>query len=174
MWGSRACRFGETLATLLVMVVAFGAKPVAQTPSAVQQARQSGTPVTITGELSAVYADDFANKRSELIYLLREERSNRVFRVHFEKAPPKEWRRGGSLTLSGHANGSEVYVQADQMSTTTVSPTTSSPVSTQTLVQGSSPVAGEQTTVVMVANFADDLNPALADDLLAARYEPAP
>lgn len=155
MWGSRACRFGETIATLLMIVAAIGATPVAQTRSSVQQARQSGTPVTITGELSAIYADDFANKRSELVYVIRDERSNRVFRVHFEREPPREWRKGSSLTVSGRMNGSEIDVLADQMSDATVQSTTSSTTSAQPAVQGASPVAGEQTTVVMVANFQD-------------------
>jgi hypothetical protein len=56
----------------------------AQAPTTFEQPFQPGTPVTVTGELTVMYADDFENKRSELIHTIVDERTGKSLRIRFE------------------------------------------------------------------------------------------
>src|SRR5258708_5168961 len=92
---------------------------LAQGATTFAQGWQSGTPATVTGVLSTLYADDFANRRSELINMIRDERTGQSFRLRFEKEVPAAVRPNAKVTVSGRMRGSEIYMQADQVSSTT-------------------------------------------------------
>jgi chitodextrinase len=112
---------------------------------------QNGTPVTVTGEVTVLYADDFANNRAEQIYLIWDEASGRSFRVRFAGESPENLRPGTRTSFTGRARQSELYVlsaAADPGSTTSSS-------AAQTPVSSVLAVTGDQHTLVMAANFID-------------------
>src|SRR5206468_4113617 len=55
---------------------AFAQAPAADA-SAFAAAWQNGTPTTVTGELTVIYADDFKSHRSELVHMIRDERTGK-------------------------------------------------------------------------------------------------
>jgi len=145
--GRWRARVVSVSAALLVAVLAVTLQ--AQSPTAFERAWQSGAPTTITGQLTELFADDFARGRSELMHVIRDSRSGRSFRIHLDREAPAHWRSGRTVTVSGRANGSELYVLAastDPNATSSTSPSSGTPTPT---------VVGDQKTLVMVANFTD-------------------
>ena len=61
---------------------------------------QSGTPVSVTGELTVIYADDFKNQRSELVHMIRDERTGRSFQLRFQRETPGHLRSGDRVTAA--------------------------------------------------------------------------
>jgi hypothetical protein len=110
---------------------------------------QNGTPLTVTGELTVFYADDFANHRADLVHMVRDERTGRSFQLRFDKEPA-HLRSGAVVTITGRASAAEIYVLADQISP--VSPASSGTGSTTVAAPT---VAGDQKTLVIVAGFRD-------------------
>ncbi len=142
------------LLIVLAVILSTGAgRPIAQSAAPEVANRQfaagwqQGTPLTVTGEVTAIYADDFANHRSELAHVIRDNRTGRSFQIRFDKKPGN-LRVGTVMTITGHALESEIYVLADQTSAT-------SPATAETIVQTTPVVAGDQKTLVIVANFRD-------------------
>lgn len=111
---------------------------------AVAAAPADAIPVDITGELTVLYADDFKNKRAELQYFIEDKQSNRRYRLQFDGTPPGHMRTGATVKVRGKAKGKAVYLDADGVDSS------NDPVAPATLA-----VAGEQKTLVMVANFND-------------------
>jgi gametolysin peptidase M11/alpha-galactosidase-like protein len=136
---------------LTVLTLARSTEIVAQAPSDFQKGWQSGTPVAVTGVVSAIYADDFANQRSELVHMMRDERTGQSFQLHFEKQTPQDLRSGAKIKVVGRSLGSEIYVAGCCEST--MASTTSS--SLQTTNVSTAPLTGDQPTLVMVTNFLD-------------------
>src|SRR5688572_17269268 len=138
-----------------------GGHAQSQAPAAAQdafaRAFQNGTPATITGQLTAVIADDFGRGRSELMHFVRDSQTGRSFRVHYQGAPPG-FDNGSVITASGRSSGSELYVLAASADTSLVSSSsvTSSPAS-------STAMAGERRVAVIVANFRDKVVDCSAD-----------
>jgi len=112
---------------------------------------RSGTPVTITGEVTVFYADDFEKRQSTIDHGIRDDRTGQMFRLRFEHDAPLTVRSGTKLTVTGHAVGSEVYVAGccDAASGTTSSS------NMQILSTPSSAPQGDQRTLVIVGNFRD-------------------
>jgi hypothetical protein len=109
----------------------------------------------VTGVLTAIYSDDFANRRSELVHVIRDEETGRVFRVRFEKEPAG-LRSGARLTIGGRSVGSEIFVAAccdTAGATTNVQSTSNSTFS-----------AGDQSTLVIVANFGNAIASCSVDE----------
>ena len=52
-----------------VLLTVYATNIVAQAPKALEQGSQSETPVTVTGVLSVICADDFASRRSDLVHI---------------------------------------------------------------------------------------------------------
>ncbi|MGI9286881.1 MAG: hypothetical protein ACR2P1_15955, partial [Pseudomonadales bacterium] len=102
-------------------------------------------PVDITGELTVLYADDFENKRADLQYFIEDKQNKKRFRLHFDGTPPGHLRTGKTITVRGKAKGKMVYLAADGAE---------SP-NTENVTVAAAAVAGEQKTLVMVADFVD-------------------
>jgi len=140
----------------VVVCVAASAFAAPRSIRAVQHARtpfergwDAGTPVTMTGVLTVFYQDDFANRRAEIVHMVRDQRTRRSYRLRFERETPARFSAGATITLSGRLNGSDIYMLADQASAAVVSPATS--ISTTSAV----PVTGDQHTLVIIANLRD-------------------
>ena len=122
------------------------ATPSAQEASALRGAQERGMPATVTGVLTILYADDFIAARSELIHMIRDERSGQTFRLRFE-TPPAHLRSGMRATARGRLRESELYVAAADGSGVTITSFDAAPQSAT--------VSGDQKTLVIVANFLD-------------------
>ncbi|MDX1763074.1 MAG: hypothetical protein R3231_02005, partial [bacterium] len=103
---------------------------------------QDGADVTVTGEVTVLYADDFDNKRSELRYTIREDHSGRTFNVRgLDKVPKKvkeKLKTGSVIKVRGKARGREIYLLANG---------TGSGV--ETVMPAAAAVYGEQRTIVL-------------------------
>lgn len=140
---------GSFRTTILAAAVAGPlalATPSAQEASALRGAPERGMPATVTGVLTILYADDFVGARSELIHMIRDERSGQSFRLRFE-VPPAHLRTGMRATARGRLRESELYVAAADGSGLTIT--------TFDAVPQSATVSGDQKTLVIVANFLD-------------------
>lgn len=111
---------------------------------------EEGTPVSITGELTVLYMDDFENKRAELQYFIKEKQSKKQYRLQFDGTPPGHLRSGATVKVHGKSKGEggDIYLAAsvdgsDQQAIETVA---------YAVVPA---VSGEQKTIVLVANFQD-------------------
>jgi hypothetical protein len=104
-----------------------------------------GDPVSVTGELTLIYADDFDGKRAELQYFIEDKQSKKQYRLQFDGTPPGHLRTGMKLTARGKAKGRKLFLAADGTSTE----------STGTVLPATTMVTGEQRTLVMVGNFND-------------------
>ena len=117
-----------------------------------------GTPVTVTGEITVMYSDDFVSKRAELMHVIRDEQTGRSIRLRFQAGASPGLRSGMHATIRGRAANGEVYVAA-------LDPTGESSIqvvgtSQETVASGTGPVVGDQQTLVIVTNFSDKaLNP---------------
>ena len=107
-----------------------------------------GTPTSIGGVITAIYLDDFSNRRSELIHYIRDERTLRSWRLRFRGEAPRELTSGIRATITGNALGQELYVEA--ASTEPSGAPISGVISTN-----STPASGDQRTLVTLANFRD-------------------
>mgnify|MGYP001820565351 CR=1 FL=1 len=101
-------------------------------------------PISVTGELTVLYMDDFENKRAELQYFIEDKQANRRFRLQFDGTPPGHLRTGETITVRGKAKGKAIYLAANGVDSS------NDPVAPATIA-----VTGEQKTLVMVANFND-------------------
>lgn len=133
--GSALGSFRVTILAVAVAGTLALAAPSAQEASA-----------TVTGVLTVLYADDFVAARSELIHMIRDERSGQVFRLRLEN-PPAHLRTGMRATARGRIRGSELYVAAADGSGLTITSFDAMPQSAT--------VSGDQKTLVIVANFLD-------------------
>ena len=101
-------------------------------------------PVSLSGELTVLYRDDFKNKHAELQYFIEDKLNNTRYQLHFEGTPPGHLRSGAKVKVHGKAKGKEVYLSADGVDS-----------SSDTVAPATIAVTGEQKTLVMVANFTD-------------------
>ncbi len=113
---------------------------------------QSGTPITVTGELTLIYADDFANHRAERRYFVRDRQSGLTFQVQFEKDPPVDIQTGSVVRITGRAIGTNVYAGAV---TTDSSGSLTASATTELLSEATPSLSGDQRTLVMMLNFND-------------------
>ena len=125
-----------------------GANTIAQSQTssaaAFAAAWQRGTPASVTGVVTTVIGDDFAGKRSEIVTLIRDERTGRTFEVRFEGVPPSDLRSGARVTVTGHADESTIYVAASGGEGMTIEATATTTGTT----------TGHR-TIVIIANFRD-------------------
>ncbi len=105
---------------------------------------QDGTDTTVTGEVTVLYADDFENKRSELIYRLREMHGDRTFNLHVPEKAKKKLKTGTVIKVRGKAKGRELYLPADGAAQ-----------QVETVLPAAAAISGEQRTIVILANFND-------------------
>src|SRR5438552_847100 len=124
------------LLSVLAIDAATASLSFAQTPApdpaAFAAAWQRGTPMTVTGDVTVFYADDFANHRAERVYFVRDQQSGLSFQVRFETAPPVDLQTGSVVRVAGRATNLDLYVAAAQTdSFSTVAPATRTNVSTR-------------------------------------------
>ncbi len=146
------------LYSAVLIVTALGATAIGQ-PLAFNTRWQSATPINVTGVLTVVYADDFAHQRSELIYRIHDDRTGQTFRLWFDKGVPRELRSGAQVGVRGRANANEIFVATDRGDRVTVlalDPSGSVQTAAGTLTVPP-PVTGDQKTLVIVANFRDQV-----------------
>lgn len=124
-------------------------------------------PVTVTGELTVLYSDDFENHRAELSYVIKEAATKEHFTLRFKNREPKNLKTGMIVTVKGKAKGKEISLDPDGSGGESIEPV--APVGG---AQGggllpAAVLTGEQKTLVMVANFQDKSvtcsNPAITD-----------
>ena len=142
--------------SILVSVLLVQDAALAQSGVPFARAWQSGTPVEVAGVVTVVYADDFVHKRAEIIHTVRDERTGNVFRLRFEKEL-KNLRSGSRIALRGRAQGTVIYVKSVQTTQIVVEMLDSSRASQTSAASTTQNVAvsGEQSTLVVVANFRD-------------------
>jgi hypothetical protein len=115
---------------------------------------EGAVPVSVSGELTVLYMDDFKNKRAELQYFIEDKQSNRRYRLHFEGTAPGHLRSGATVKVRGKAKGREIILAADGTSDQGI----------EVISPAAVLVAGEQKTLVIGANFTDrSLNCSSAD-----------
>lgn len=100
-------------------------------------------PVEMTGELTVLHIDDFDRHHGEFVYLLEDKVHGKRFKLRFEGEPPSDLRSGATVKVRGWARGQELVMAADGTG------------SIETLASGVAVVSGDQSTLVMVANFTD-------------------
>ena len=75
---------------------------------------EDGTDITVTGEVTVLYADDFDNKKSELIYRLSDIHGDRTFNLlHVPDKVKEKLKTGSVIKVKGKARGKEIYLPAD-------------------------------------------------------------
>jgi hypothetical protein len=103
-------------------------------------------PITVKGVLTILHGDDFVNKRGKFFYFLRNIDTNETLELRFADKEPGNLRSGATVKARGRAKGRVLYLALDE----------SGAESIETLLPAQIAVAGEQKTLVMVANFIDD------------------
>jgi gametolysin peptidase M11/alpha-galactosidase-like protein len=103
--------------------------------------------VTINGKLKIVQIDHDPGtiKPDEVRYLLEDEETHTTFTLHFDKKAPRHLRSGMKLTARGRSKGQELLLAADGDGSQNI---TVNAVPTST-------VAGDQKTLVIMANLTD-------------------
>ena len=107
---------------------------------------QDAKPVVMTGTLLVLFADEIDSRRSERQFFLEDKQSKKRWRLQFNNAPPGHLRSGVEITIRGNEKGGQIFLAADGVDG---SPTGSSAPS-------SGKVSGEQRTLVLVGDFADN------------------
>jgi gametolysin peptidase M11/alpha-galactosidase-like protein len=103
--------------------------------------------VTINGKLNIVQIDNEpgTTQHSELMYLLEDEKSRKTLTLRFANKAPRHLRSGMTVTVRGKSKGQELLLAADGDSSQNIT-VTSAPAQM---------VAGDQKTLVIVANLTD-------------------
>ena len=71
-------------------------------------------PVTVTGTLTILHGDDFANKRSKTSYLLKDSKTKEAYELRFNKKAPGQLRSGATVKAHGRAKGRVLYLALDE------------------------------------------------------------
>lgn len=117
-------------------------------------AATAGEEVEVTGELTVLFIDDFEQKSAKILYQLKDAKSGKVFNLHFSGEPPKKLRTGSGITVRGRAKDKDIYLFED-----------STGAQLQEIVASAPAVAGEQKTIVIVADFLDAVVACSSDDI---------
>ncbi len=122
--------------------------------------------ITVTGELSILYNDDFENQKSELSYVVKDVATRKNYKLNFKNKAPKNLKTGMIVSVKGKAKGQDLTISLDESggdSLETVAPN----ASLQPASLAPAALTGEQKTLVMVADFKDKSvtcsTPAIAD-----------
>lgn len=153
-WFHSRCRSVVATGLASVFVLSSGVSAFGQSNATFEQAYQTGTPITLSGTVSVSVSDDFAKRRSETVYALRDAKTGHAFTLRLERPPARRLRGGAFVTVSGRAHGADVYVLADQ--TQLYAQTDGASASLTSLATTAEAAAsGDQRTLVMLVNFAD-------------------
>jgi len=111
-----------------------------------------GQPVQMSGTVTVVNVDDFANRTSALEYYLDDGRSHATLR--FDGAPPEGLRSGTRLTATGISGGDGSILLSSDSGSVQLAPTTAE-TATPLATAAATVVSGVQNTIVIIANFTD-------------------
>lgn len=123
-------------------------RPDAASSGTFARAWGRATPATVSGELTVMYADDFANHRAARLYFLKDLHSGRVVQVQFDR-PPANLRTGSHVTLSGRSTDDQLFVLASQ-----VDASESAAAAPATAAATAATTPGQR-TLAIVADFTD-------------------
>ena len=151
-------RSDRYLAFVGLLVLSGQVSASAQTRADSTRGWRDGEPTSIAGVVTAIYLDDFSNRRSELIHYIRDERTLRTWRLRFRGEAPSELRSGTRATIAGKALGQELYVEAASTEPT------GAPAS-DLINTNSTAASGDQRTLVTLANFRDAAVKCSAEDV---------
>ena len=136
----------STLLRLATLVVAAPLAGHAAAPA-------HGQPTQMSGVVTQIVLDDFANQTSRVEYHLGDAQSHRHATLHFDGAPPEGLRTGAPLSVSGVAGGDgSIQLSADSASVQTQAATQTMQSAT-TQSTAAAVVSGVQNTIVIIANF---------------------
>lgn len=99
----------------------------------------------VTGVLEVIHSDDFDNKDGQFGYFVRDERTQKRYRLRFKGEPPAHLKSGAKVRARGAAKDKDLVLGADATGTPTL----------QTLTLAPATMAGEQKVLVLGANFTD-------------------
>ena len=118
----------------------------------------SSQQVQLEGELEVVYQDDFKGGRSKLSYSLKQADGTRV-PLQFTKEPPTHLLTGNHVRANGQMSGGSLILYSRSTSVTkTTTSTTSGDATGSTTSSILVPYTfGPQSTLVILANFQDDV-----------------
>ena len=123
-----------------------------------------GVPVTVRGVMTTIVADDFEAKHADVIHVVRDAESGRTLRLRPSvRMPPI--RSGTVVTITGRRDGSDLYVKATELQQWPIATTTTA----TDVAAGGSALAGDQRTLVIVADFNDaavSCSPAAIDAMM--------
>lgn len=66
----------------------------------------------VTGVFEKIIKEDFATKRIEYDYFLRDDKNGHSYKLKFRRTPPEHWRTGQRVTVRGHAADQAIEVEA--------------------------------------------------------------
>ncbi len=125
-------------------------------------------PVTVTGVLTILCGDDFANKQSEIFYFLKDQKTKEIFKLRFAGKAPKHLRTGTTMTVHGKAKGHELFLALDETGQESVETVLPAEVvaggeqrtivlveDIETVLPAEAVAGGEQRTIVLVVDFLD-------------------
>ena len=101
-----------------------------------------GTPVNMMGELTVLQACDFEHGHSELIHMLKDSKTGKTTRLHFNHGAPAQLRSGAIVRVHGEMVNEEIVVSGN------------SSANVETLAE-TTLVSGNQSTAVILINFLD-------------------
>src|SRR6185436_1655820 len=112
------------------------------TPAFAHDGEHDEVPMIVTGELTVLQADDFANHRSQITYLLEDSTLGKSFYLRFDKLPEARLQTGLKVKVHGVGKGNEITVSANgnNVEVLSVEPAL---------------VSGTQNTLVILLNFLD-------------------
>jgi uncharacterized repeat protein (TIGR01451 family) len=116
---------------------------------------QTNEQITVTGVLTIIHGDDFANKRSRNFYHLKNQETGATFNLRFQKKVPPGLRSGSIVKVRGRAAGREIYLALDEAGGESI----------DVMSPSIEAVSGEQRTLVIAANFLDASLSCYADDI---------
>jgi len=117
----------------------------------VTQAASSPSKTAVTGVLTVMYVDDFAGRRHEVRYFLKDNQSGKTYRVTTAQPPKTPGRSGRVVTLRGQLDNETL--QLDQGLEYLLSDGGTSGATYD--LSSATPVTGDQKTVVLLADFSD-------------------
>jgi hypothetical protein len=74
------------------------------------QESESGSETVANGTLDVIIVENFDQRRSELVYFLRGDRSSRPYELKFKRQPAQQLRTGQRVTVRGRAEGRRLWV----------------------------------------------------------------
>ena len=109
------------------------------------QGSGQGGSSTRSGTLEVIVQDDFDGGQSRRVYFLKDDTSDDLYELKFDRTPPGHLRTGKTITIRGQADGRTIYV--DSLDETGSTSTTG--------IDAEAVAASERRAVVLMVDLAD-------------------